>query len=249
MQQTQFIIKAIKQVLKNKEITYKDLAQIMQISEASVKRLFSKHTISLKRLEIICDIIDLDFYELAIMAKQSRENNLNILSVEQECVLAENHKLVVFLYFIVHGWSLPYIISEYDISESEATGMLLELDKLGIIELFPENKFRLLISKNVLWNKKGPIWNKYLDKVADDFMDHNFDRANERMVFCTGQFSRESLDIIEKKLDDFIENFNQLAIEDTLVPIKNRHSTGIFIAFRPWVFSLISGLRKKKKMK
>ncbi len=246
MQQTNLIIKSLKKILKAKGFTYKDLADKMEISEASVKRLFSKQTVSLKRLEEICDILHFDFYELAVMAKMNRKGDFKTLSIEQEYVLADNHKLMVFLYFITHGWSLSYIIDEYDISELEATRMFLELDRLGIIELHSDNKFRLLISKNVLWHKKGPIWNKYLEMVTDDFMNHEFDRSNERLLFDTGQFTNKSLDIIQKKLDDFLLTFSELASEDSLLPIKNRNSTGIFIAFRPWVFSLISGLRKKK---
>ena len=247
MQQTKLLLDSIKQVLKIRGITYRELAQRMQISEASVKRLFSKRTVSLERLEEICDIVDLDFLELATLAKQNGERQSRALSVEQEIILAQDHKLMVFLYFIHHGWSLPYIIEEYDISASEATRMLVRLDRLGIIELHPENKFRLLISKNALWHKKGPIWNTYLEKVTEDFMAHEFNLSNERLVFTTGQFTRKSLDIIEKKLDDFIESFNRLAEEDAVVPLKERRSTGLFIAFRPWVFSLISGLRRVKR--
>ena len=247
MQQTKIILNSIKRVLKIKGLTYKDLADKMELSEASVKRLFSKQTISLKRLEEICNIVNLDFYELAVMAKIESNKKSKTLSIEQECVLAGNNKLLIFLYFIVHGWSLPYIIEEYDISESEATHMLLKLDQLGIIELHPENKFRLLISKNGLWHKKGPIWNQYLEMVTDDFINHEFDQTNERLAFSTGQFTNKSLDIIQKKLDAFLETFNELASEDALLPIKNRFSTGVFIAFRPWVFSLISGLQRKKR--
>ncbi|WP_027362968.1 helix-turn-helix domain-containing protein [Desulfospira joergensenii] len=247
MQQTKLLLNSIKQVLKIRGITYRDLAERMQISEASVKRLFSKHTVSLARLEEICNIVDLDFYELATLAKRNSEKPSRALSFEQECILAQDHKLMVFLYFIIHGWPLPYIIEEYDISASEATRMLVQLDRLGIIELHPENKFRLLISKNVLWHKKGPIWNTYLEKVTEDFMEHDFRHANERLLFTTGQFTRKSLDIIEKKLDDFIKTFNRLAEEDAGLPLKDRRSTGLFIAFRPWVFSLISGLRRIKR--
>ena len=249
MQQTKILLKTIKKILKNKNLTYKDLSEKMNLSESSIKRLFSKNALSLERLEEICDIIDIDFYELIIIAHKDSQNSAKMLSLEQERILAQNYKLLIFLYFIVHGWSLSYIIEEYDISESEAIKMLLELDKLGIIELHSENRFRLLISKNILWHQKGPIWNEYLEMVTNDFIDHNFDQSDERLIFNTGQFSSESLAIIERKLDAFIDAFNELASKDALLPIKNRFSTGLFIAFRPWVFSLISGLRRKKRDK
>ena len=78
-------------------------------------------------------------------------------------------------------------------------------------------------------------------------MAHDFSLSNEKLVFTTGQFTGKSLDIIEKKLKDLIKTFNRLAEEDSAFPLKERRSTGLFIAFRPWVFSLISGLRRVKR--
>jgi hypothetical protein len=49
----------------------------MELSEAGVKRLFSKHTFSLSRLEDVCRIPGIDFYDLVLMDKErSRIDNL-----------------------------------------------------------------------------------------------------------------------------------------------------------------------------
>ena len=80
----------------------------------------------------------------------------------------------------------------------------------------------------------------------DDFMQSQFNHPNEYLVFAPGQFSRASLRIIRKKIDNLIKEYNQLAEMDATLPIKGRYSTGLLIGFRPWVFTMIANLRRKK---
>ncbi|MCP3923481.1 MAG: helix-turn-helix transcriptional regulator [Desulfobacterales bacterium] len=245
MNQTSKLIETLKKQLKLKGYTYLDLANELDLSEPTIKRMFSVKNISLQRVEEICSFLDIDFYELALLYKKSIDKKNQELTTEQERILAENPKLMTLLYFLMHGWPLSLILEEYDFNEIEITGMMLKLDKFKLIELRPENNFKLLVSKNTLWKIDGPIWNYYKKMISDDFFDHSFKELNERFIFTTGQFSKKSLKIIIKELDKFTKKFNALAEEDTFLPLKDRNSTGVIIGFRPWVFSLISNLRRR----
>jgi DNA-binding Xre family transcriptional regulator len=151
MNRTTDLVETLKQYLKAKDITYKQLAKEMELSEASVKRLFSKHTFSLSRLEDVCRILDIDFYDLVLMDKERSRKNLKKLTTEQEQVLLNNEKLLIFLYFLINGWTVALIIEGYDYSEVEAVQMLSKLEKMEILELHPNNHVRMLISKNEFW--------------------------------------------------------------------------------------------------
>jgi hypothetical protein len=78
-------------------------------------------------------------------------------------------------------------------------------------------------------------------------MDSSFGLPNEHLVFTPGQFSKASLQIIQKKIENLVKEYNQLAEMDSTLPIKGRHSTGLFIGFRPWVYSVIANLRRHRK--
>ncbi|MBU3915811.1 helix-turn-helix transcriptional regulator, partial [bacterium] len=237
MNQTNTLLDTLKKYLKAKGINYKQLADEMKLSEASVKRLFSKKTVSLSRLEEVCRILDIDFYDLALMDKQKSEGKAKTLSLEQEQVLVKDQKLTTFLYFLINGWPIALITKEYEYSESEAIDMLGRLESIGLLEIHPNNHIRMLISNNVFWQTNGPLWEAYHRTFFDDFMDNPFDRPNNRLVFSPGQFSEASLKVIRKKIDNLVKEFNQLAEMDSALPLKDRHSTGLMIGFRPWVFS------------
>ena len=105
MNQTMEMLEALKKYLKAKGMTYRQLADEMKLSETSVKRMFSQQTLSLKRLEEVCRILDLELYDLALMARQQSRNAANVLSLDQEKALAEDSKLMAVFYFLINGWS------------------------------------------------------------------------------------------------------------------------------------------------
>ncbi len=244
MNRTTDILETLKQYLKAKGITYKQLAEEMELSEASIKRLFSKHTFSLSRLEDVCRILDIDFYDLALMDKERSRKTLKKLTIEQERILINDEKLLIFLYFLINGWTVSLIIEEYEYTEVEAVKMLTKLEKLGVLALYPNNHVRMLISKNEFWQTNGPLWQAYRNIFIDDFMDSAFGLPNERLVFSPGQFSEASLKIIRKKIDNLVKEYNRLAEMDSALPLKGRHSTGLLIGFRSWVFTGIADLHR-----
>ena len=53
------LVDALKRCLRAQDISYRELARRLGLSEAAVKRMFSLRAISLKRMEAICDVLDL----------------------------------------------------------------------------------------------------------------------------------------------------------------------------------------------
>ena len=147
---------------------------------------------------------------------------------------------------IKNGWSVNHIVSKYEISTDECIRTLLRLDRLGLIELHAQNRVRLKVAKNVFWQKDGPLWKLYYQKILNDFMDHGFESPEDRLLFSPGVLSSASMKIIIKQIDHLFKQYNELAEMDAARPLKGRYGDRLFIAFRPWVFSMLAELRKQK---
>lgn len=242
MSQTTQIINTLKKCLKAKGVTYRQLAKELKLSEASIKRLFSEKSFSLKRLEAVCSVIDLNFYDLAKISVDA-ETGPSVLTVEQEKTLSDNPKLLVFFYLLLNGRTPDSIVSDYKIDEKESLGFLLKLDKLKLIELYPGNKVRLLTQKNIIWRKNGPIRKKYENQIKEEFLNAPFDLIEERLLFETGKLSDGSQSVMLKKIDRLLIEYNELTEIDKALPQKKSRNTGLMIAFRPWVFSMLDDFK------
>ena len=243
MSQTIQLISTLKKCLKAKGMTYRHVAQALKLSEASVKRLFSEQSFSLRRLEEICNLLDLNLYDLVKLSTNS-EDDYSLLTLEQEIALVENPKLLVYAYLIVNGRDSVSIIRDYDISEEESLRFLLELDKLGIIELYPDNRIRLLVGKNVAWRKDGPLASTYGQRSHAEFMDAAFDQVDEWLAFETGKLSEGSRSVMIKKINRLLKEYQDLTEIDKALPQERSQNTGLLIAFRPWIFSLFTAYRR-----
>lgn len=83
MQQTSALISVLKRSLKEHGVTYADLTKPLELSEASIKRLFADESFSLKRLDKVCAHIGLNMSELFTKLEQNMDY-LSELTVDQE---------------------------------------------------------------------------------------------------------------------------------------------------------------------
>ena len=225
-------------------MSYGRLAQEIGLSESSIKRLFSEETFSLKRLEEICGVLDLNFFDLVSMSRKQVEQKTSLLTLKQEEVLAENPKLLSYFYLLINGWEPIDIMDEFDISQNETDQCLLILDECRLIELHANNKVRLLTFRNITWRKEGPIRKRYEEQAKQEFLEANFEGPPAFFTLETGELSEESMAIVSRKLNKLIKEYNELIEIDNSLSLNKRAGTGLMIAFRPWVFSLLSGIKK-----
>ena len=137
----------LKQCLREQRFTYKQIAQKLNVSEASVKRNFSLQAFSLDKLEQICECLNLSLSDLFSLSQKQQEK-ISQLSEKQEMELLANPKLLLAAVCVRDGWRFSEIIKHYNISEVEGSKLMTTVDKLKFIELLPNNRYKLLIAQN-----------------------------------------------------------------------------------------------------
>ena len=133
MHQTGQLVDALKRVLKLKGITYADLAKAIDLSEASIKRIFADRSFTIKRLEQICQHLDISIYELAKLASQQEQPRSSTITMEQEAALAKNPVLLAVFYLLLNGWTPYRIKTRLAMNESQSAKALTSLQKLGLV--------------------------------------------------------------------------------------------------------------------
>jgi len=245
MDQTAKLLDTLKAYLKSRDITYRNLAQRLRLSESSIKRVFSEKTLSLKRLERILQSLDLDFYDLAHMSRRQDGDSAEALSLEQEESLLQNPRMLIFLHLLIQKWKVEQITKRFDFESHEITNILLELDRLRLIDLHPHNQFKVLINNTQLWNRKSPFMKKYKEMLQNGFLSHDFEDKNERFLFSPCQLSEDSQRILLKEIDRLLRRFKELTETDAGPEQPGLEQSGMVVAFRPWLVPLLESLRRK----
>ncbi len=187
MSQTNRMVTALKRCLRAKGATYRNLAEALSLSEASVKRVFSEESFSLQRLEDICRYLDMSLFDLARIADSQRDADSGNLTLEQEKALANSPKLLSFFYLLLVGWSPAHIAKRLELDDLQLTRHLIQLDRLKLIELNPNNRVRLLTPHRVTWNADGPIRALYERRDNAQFFDHKYEDSDESITHETAE--------------------------------------------------------------
>ncbi|TQV72314.1 helix-turn-helix transcriptional regulator [Aliikangiella marina] len=244
MAQTTLILQALKGCLKQKGITYAQVAKRLDLSEASVKRIFSEENISLQRLDQICAMMNMEITDLSKIAEK-KQDEISELTEEQEAEFVKQPKLLFVAYMLLNEMDFDAIKAHYDISEHEGIQLLAHLDRIKFIDLLPGNRVKLLTSRNFRWRKHGAIEKLFNEQIRAEFFQSKFAKADDCMQFGGALVSRATILQMHTKIEKLIAEFNELAQQDASLPFSERIGCGIVGAMRPWEFSLFSQFRRR----
>lgn len=243
MPQTSALIRTLKSCLKAERKTYADVAKALNLTEASVKRLFAQECFTLERLDAICQMLGMEITDLVQKMHESTRR-LERLTPAQERELTEDLVLLLVTVCVFNRWTLAEITRIYDLSEDAVVGKLIRLDRLGIIELLPGNRVKLLISPNFQWNENGPIQQFFQKTIGREFFDSRFTREGECLLVLNGMLSPASNAEFQRKLQRLAHEFNERNDADLRLPFEQRHGVTLVMAMRHWEYGLFQHMKR-----
>ena len=239
------LVEVLKRELRSRGITYAHVARELRLSEASVKRMFSRRNFSLKRLDQVCQLANSEFSDIA-RALHQEENLISRLSHEQEQEIVSNPRLFLVAVCALNHVGFEQIVATYDISRPECIQLLARLDRLGFIRLLPNNRIRLLVSLDFSWLPDGPIQRFFKQQAHNEYFRSRFDRPDEFMVVVNGMLSRASSAAILTRLKRIAREFSELNNQDARLPLGERSAMSLLVAIRHWELAAFADLRRKR---
>jgi len=229
------IIDTLKRQLKVRGITYHTLAERLNLSESAVKHMFSSGNFSLRRLDDVCAVLELDIGDL-VSISESFEQKIEQLSEDNEREIVTDIRLLLVAYCLINYWSFDEIIERYDISPEAGLKYLRKLDRMKVIELQPGDRVRLLIANNFSWRKNGAIEKFFRRRVQSEFFSHHFQDDDSIRIVKNGMLTRKSqLQLIEK-LKSMGELFDDTTWDERKLSATERSGTTMVLAIRHWFF-------------
>jgi len=246
MARSKHLVDAIKVTLKQQGMTYRQLAQQLDVSESTIKQMFANGNFSLNRLDLICELLDVDLNALLELS-ESLEDRLTSISLEQEQALIEDKKLLVVAYCLVNHWKVEEIVERYDISNIEVITLLARLDKMRLIELQPNNKVRLLMANNFSWNPNGPIERYFRSTIQTEFFNTTFEEDGALRVVKNGVLTTKGQVDLRNRLKMLDSLFDEISEQERKIPISERHGVTMILAIRNWEVSIFTDLEREKQ--
>jgi hypothetical protein len=213
------------------------------MAESSVKRMLAKGDMALSRIDAICRVLKLDFAELARRVADAQPL-LKELTQEQEKAVVADKKLLLCAICVLSQWTLEQITTEYRLTEAECVKYFAQLDRIGIIELRPLNRYRLKLAKTFRWRPHGPVMHYFRDHAVLDYFSGGFDSAAEGLLLVHGSVSRSIAPSFVDRMQRLAQDFAQQHQADQKLPDKDREGYTLVLAMRSWEFAAFAQLRR-----
>ena len=245
MGETSAFVDAIKRCLKAKGMTYADLARALDLSEATVKRVFSVESLTLRRIEQIAGVLDTSLLELAKLSAAGATRSASQLSLAQEKALADDPRLFSIFHLLLFGLSIARIVRDYDVARAEVDASVEALERLELVERGRRNEITVRVARAIAWRPNGPLRQAYEQPVRAHFLGGSFTGPREIRRFVTHRLSPASQAVMTRKLLRLIADMDGLSDVDTSTEGDDPAVSGLFVAFRPFGFEGLVGLRRR----
>jgi hypothetical protein len=241
---SQLLVDALKRELRARGFTYAQVASGIRMSEASVKRMLSRNDLTLKRLDAICAFAQIELAEL-VRGLGTEEKLLARLTVAQEDSLVSDPRLFLVAVCVLNLMAFDEILDAYALSKAELTAHLLRLDRMGVLRLAPNNRYRLLIARTFAWIPNGPIQRTFKDHAAEYF-DSDFDGDAESMLLVNGRLSAANAQLLVSRLKRVAREFSDQHIEDSRLPSSELRPLSLLLAVRTWHMRAMRDLTRER---
>ena len=243
MSTTADLILALKKELKSAQLTYADLAIALGMAESSVKRMLAKGDMPLSRIDAICRALKLDFADLARRVADAQPL-LAQLTQDQEKAVVADKKLLLVAICVLSQWTLEQITTSYRLTEAQCVGYLVKLDRIGIIELRPLNRYRLKLAKTFRWRPHGAVMDYFRENALLDYFAGGFNGDSEGLLLVHGSISRSVAPAFMERLQRVAQDFAQQHLADQKLNDKDREGYTLLLAMRSWEFEAFASLRR-----
>ena len=243
MSTTADLVIALKKELKSAQMTYADLALALGMAESSIKRMLARGDMPLSHIDAICRALKLDFADLARRVADAQPM-LAELTLEQERAVVADKKLLLVAICVLSQWTLEQITASYRLTQADGIKYLLQLDRIGIIELRPLNRYRLKLAKTFRWRPHGPVMGYFRDNALLDYFSGGFDGAGEGLLLVHGSVSRSLAPSFVERMQRVAQDFAQQHLADQKLPDKEREGFTLLLGMRSWEFAAFAQLRR-----
>lgn len=237
------LVAQIKRALKAADMTYADLARALGLAESSVKRMLARGDMPLSRIDAICRALRLDFAELARRVADAQPL-LTELTLEQEQAVVRDVRLLLVALCVLSQWTLEQITAHYRLGAADVIKYLAQLDRVGIIELKPLNRYRLKLAKTFRWRPHGPVMQYFRDHVVLDYFAGGFGGHGEGVLLVHGSIARALAPAFIERMQRIAQDFAQQHQVDQKLESGAREGYTLLLAMRNWEFEAFSRLRR-----
>jgi transcriptional regulator with XRE-family HTH domain len=227
------MMEVLRDLFRQHGLRFSDVAQRLRVTERTVTRWFSADSLETSILQQMCELVGIDFFALCELASRRVESRPSRHTIQQEQALANSPLLTYLFAQICKGWTAQELRDDIDVPEPVLIDHLIQLDKIGLIDLLAGNQIRLKTSKEMILNPNGPYARNLNRWLSEVFKNPNVDEENSAWVCDFMKLTPGSRDQLQRKLRALMQEAYALSDSDRSPNAASRDWYSVVLVVRP----------------
>jgi DNA-binding Xre family transcriptional regulator len=216
------LVDTFKKHLKSSRITYAELAQRTDMTEAAIKGLFHRESLTLSKFAELCAAVGLTIADVVAIAELESKMIFELSESQEELLVNSPKHFQVFRSLMHDNVSPDQLRQSLGISDHEYSSITRDLENWKLVERLPGDAIKCLLKGALQWRLGGPwmkrnylAWSERNAKIV-------IQRPDDASTFCRFGFFR---------LDDSLRDrffLDLAALQASYVNLANhRHALGL----------------------
>lgn len=203
------LINLIKSIIKERRISYREIAKQMGLSESGLKKIFSSGDASYGRISQLAGVLGLRISDLLNELEKADTHTVVFSEKEQQFFLKNIDTFHFFVRLIIERKSVEEIQEEFKLSPAAVFKYLKKLDTLGWVELGPQNSVKIPPLSLVKDFGSGPL----LDHVYQEWAQETARQLAKPENQKNGKFVIRCLRMKDSTYQDFLARLKELELD------------------------------------
>lgn len=174
MIETKDVMNHLKEIMKMKRVTYKELAHHLGLSESGIKKIMQSYDLSLSRLQEITQYLEINVVDLMAHISDPKILEGRFSSEIEQFFVKSPEKFDFYWKLVVERTPLREIQDDWNIKDAELYKWLRELDQLNLIQWQKGDTIKLPARQMTKWVGRGPLTEKIQRQWAHDLIDDSY---------------------------------------------------------------------------
>lgn len=200
------LMAVLKSLLRERGLSYRDLAKKLKLSESGVKKIFAGNDCSFQRLGQITKFLNIKLSDLLQEVEEQEMKAVQFSEKQQQVFLKNESAFNFYVKLVIERMSVSEIQQESRLSEAQCFKFLKILDELHLIKLLPAGKVKIPGIALVSDFGAGPLLEKIYVQWGERIVKEVAHPKNQ----AAGQFIVRCLKMKEETYLEFLGNLRDL---------------------------------------
>lgn len=232
MKRSESLLGPLRQRLKAKGWTGRQLAMRLGVGEATVKRWLAGRGLTLDRLDQLAELADCTLAELAQAAERPQSGLAQELTLAQERALSADGFLSFLFMVILGGHDWVEVARDFDVPPRQMEAALIRLERLALIDRLADGRARPLVDQTIIW-RKTPMRAQFEARMKPQFLEMDF--AAQEAVYASDvvKLSAQGAAMLAELIEKHRRDVQALAAKDRVLSHLPKSWYAMLSAARP----------------